>query len=232
MAGSIPSISLRNAATDDALAEKLGQSFARWGFAEVADHGIDADLIADADEKMRAFFALPVETKKKYHVPGGGGARGYTPFGIEKAKDADIHDLKEFWHIGRSLPAGHRFELLMAPNIWPEEVPGFRETFEDLFAAFDRTGSAILRCLAEFIGQPSEYFEDTVEDGNSVLRLIHYPPVSGDSGAVRAAPSPRSHCCWAQKKRGWNCSTGTETGCRYRPSRASSRSISAICSSG
>lgn len=167
--------------------EEIGRSFSEWGFAIVADHGISDDLIAQAENMSRAFFALPEAAKRSYHIPGGGGARGYTPFGTEVAKDQKIHDLKEFWHIGRELPPEHPFEPYMPPNIWPKELDGFQETFSELFAAFDHAGGRIMSAIARFLGLAPNFFEDTVRDGNSVMRLIHYPPVPEDSPAVRAA---------------------------------------------
>lgn len=171
------------------IAGPLGRSFAEYGFAVVSDHGIDADLIARADKAARALFALPDAVKRGYKVPGGGGARGYTPFGTERAKDALIHDLKEFWHVGRTLPDGHRYHDVMAPNIWPDEVAGFREVMEELFAAFDETGRKLLSAIALHLELPEHWFDDTVKDGNSVMRLLHYPPIEGREaeGAVRAA---------------------------------------------
>ncbi len=170
----------------DAFAERIGRSFSDWGFAVVADHGIPAELIERAEAMSRAFFALPEEVKRTYHIPGSGGARGYTPFGTESAKDSDIHDLKEFWHIGRELPPRHPFESYMPPNIWPRELDGFRQTYLEMFAAFDRAGARILDAIARFLGLAPDFFVDTVRDGNSVMRLIHYPPVPDDSPAVRA----------------------------------------------
>ena len=183
----IASVSLAAAAKDpEAFAQELGGSFERYGFAVISDHGIPADLIARAEEKARAFFALPEAVKRGYKIEGGGGARGYTPFGIETAKGATQHDLKEFWHVGRELPAGHRFSGVMAPNVWPEEVQSFRDTFLELFAAFDTAGGRVLEAIARYLGLAPNYFEDTVKDGNSVLRLLHYPPVSPDAPGVRA----------------------------------------------
>jgi isopenicillin N synthase-like dioxygenase len=167
-------------------ARKLGDSFKRFGFAVVGDHGIAPELIARAENAARAFFALPVETKARYHLPGTGGARGYTPFGIETAKDAKAFDLKEFWHVGRELPAGHRFETVMKPNLWPSEVAEFRATQLELFAAFERTGLKLLSAVALYLGLPEHWFDDKVEDGNSVLRLLHYPPVPQDGPNIRA----------------------------------------------
>jgi isopenicillin N synthase-like dioxygenase len=98
----IASVSLKDAdLKPDEFAQKLGRSFEDYGFAIIADHGIPDELIHRAEEKAKLFFALPEETKRHYHLSGGGGARGYTPFGIETAKGAKAHDLKEFWHVGR-----------------------------------------------------------------------------------------------------------------------------------
>jgi isopenicillin N synthase-like dioxygenase len=186
-ARSVASVSLAASAADpEGFAQELGGSFERYGFAIVSDHGIPPDLIARAEEKAKAFFALPEEVKRRYHVPGGGGARGYTPFGIETAKGATAYDLKEFWHVGRELQEGHPFKEVMAPNVWPDEVQSFRDTFLELFAAFDRTGLRILEAIARYLKIDTDYFIDTVRDGNSVLRLLHYPPTPGDGPNVRA----------------------------------------------
>ena len=184
----IASVSLKDADRDpDGFAQKLGSSFEEYGFAIIADHGISDELIHRAEEKSKAFFALPDDVKRGYHVAGGGGARGYTPFGIETAKGYTAHDLKEFWHVGRDLPEGHPFRNHMPDNVWPGEVASFRDTFQELYATFDRTGLKILRAIARFLKIDEDYFADTVRDGNSVMRLLHYPPIEGEPGShVRA----------------------------------------------
>ena len=183
----VASLSLATAATDpDGFAQAIGASFERYGFAVIADHGIDAAVIARADAAARAFFALPDDVKRGYHIPGTGGARGYTPFGTEAAKDATAVDLKEFWHVGRELPAGHRFAAFMAPNVWPGEVAEFRDALLALFAAFDAAGLRLLAAIARYLKLAPDYFEDKVAEGNSVLRLLHYPPVSADAPGIRA----------------------------------------------
>jgi isopenicillin N synthase-like dioxygenase len=179
----IASVSLREADRDpDAFAEKLGGSFEEYGFAIIADHGIPDALIQRAEEKSKAFFALPDEAKRKYLIEGGGGQRGYTPFGIETAKGRQAHDLKEFWHVGRDLPPGHPFRNHMPDNVWPSEVDSFRDTFQELYATFDRTGLKILRAIARYLDIDEDYFVDTVRDGNSILRLLHYPPQNEPTG--------------------------------------------------
>lgn len=168
-------------------ADRLGDSFRRTGFAVIEGHGIPEPLIAEAWGAAKAFFALPDEVKRRYHVAGGAGQRGYTPFGIETAKGASLSDLKEFWHVGRDLPAGHRFADIMAPNLWPDaDLPAFRPALQALFAALEGAGRRVLRAIAVHLGQPADFFESPVADGNSILRLLHYPPVSAEADAVRA----------------------------------------------
>ena len=182
-ADTIASVSLKDAERDpDGFAQQLGRSFEEYGFAIIADHAIPQELIHRAEEKARAFFALPEEVKRKYLIPGGGGARGYTPFGIETAKGRSAHDLKEFWHVGRDLPPGHRFRDHMPDNLWPSEVPSFEKTFQQLYASFDRAGLKVLKAIARYLKIDENYFEDAARDGNSVLRALHYPPQNEPTG--------------------------------------------------
>jgi isopenicillin N synthase-like dioxygenase len=183
----IASVSL--ASPLETIADELGRSFGEYGFAVVRDHGIPQDLIDRAEAASKAFFALSDAVKRVYHTPGGGGARGYTPFGTEKAKDAEVFDLKEFWHVGRSLPEGHPLSAYMAPNIWPAEVEGFRETMSALYTAFETAGARVLEAIALHLGRPRDFFAASIADGNSVMRLLHYPPLGPDApeGAIRAA---------------------------------------------
>ncbi len=183
----VPTLSLADQARDpDGFAADLGGSFRRFGFAVVADHGVPQKLIDRAWAQTEALFARPEAEKRAYHVPGTGGARGYTPFKTEIAKHAEHVDLKEFWHIGRELPPGHRFAGAMPPNVWPSEPAGFRDTFLELFAAFDTAGGKLLSAIARHLGLTPDWFDPAVRDGNSVLRLLHYPPIPADAEGVRA----------------------------------------------
>ena len=167
-------------------AQELAASFRRTGFAVIADHGIDQALIDAAIADTKTFFALPGTVKQTYHQPGTGGARGYTPFGVEAAKDATTSDLKEFWHTGRDLPPGHRYRAVMPDNVWPAEVSGFRDHVGALYGALDMMGAKLLEAISADLGLPRNFFGNKVDQGNSVLRLLHYPPIAADATGVRA----------------------------------------------
>ncbi len=178
-ASQIPTLDIRRFDTDhDAFVAELGAAYREWGFAGIRGHGIPQSLIDRAYDVFQRFFALPEDTKRKYHVAGGGGARGYTPFGVETAKGALYSDLKEFWHIGREIPRDSKHAAVMAENLWPEEIPEFREVGYGLYQALDQLGSRVLGALALHIGLPADYFADKTDSGNSILRPIHYPPIT------------------------------------------------------
>ncbi len=185
MPGSVPLVSMRDL-SPDAFASAFGDSFARYGFAMVADHGIDDALIERAWALTAAFFALPEAQKRRLLVPGIAGARGYTPFGTEIAKGAKHVDLKEFFHVGRDLPAGHPLAAQQPNNVWPDAPDGFRETLSAMFAELDRVGTTLLSAIARYLGLQPDWFDSTIKDGNSVLRLLHYPPVEGSPDGIRA----------------------------------------------
>ena len=177
----VPTLDIRRYDTDRAaFVAELGAAYREFGFCCISGHGIDKALVDGAYDAFQRFFALPNETKMKYHVPGSGGARGYTPFKVETAKDSTHPDLKEFWHVGREIPRDSKFAEVMPPNLWPTEVPDFRQYGYGLFEALDALGTRVLRALALHIGLPEDYFEDKTDLGNSILRPIHYPPITQD----------------------------------------------------
>lgn len=170
-----------------AFVKKLGDAYREWGFAGIRNHGISGASIDAAYDVFKAFFALPEDVKKKYQLPGSGGARGYTPFGIETAKGATHFDLKEFFHIGREIPRDSKYADVMQANIWPSELPEFKSIGYGLYEALDGLGNQVLEILATDLGLAPDFFVQRTSSGNSILRPIHYPPVpEGDVPNVRA----------------------------------------------
>jgi len=187
MTRQVPELSLVDYTHGDAEArrrfrEALLAGFREFGFITLRDHDVPNPLLDRAYALSEAFFALPNDEKRRYAE----GQRGYTPFGTEHAKDQPIPDLKEFYHVGR--PGETRPGI--PRNVWPDRPEGFRETFTELFERLDRTGLTILEALAPGLDLPEDHFEPMVAQGNSILRLLHYPPVpdEADPNALRAAP--------------------------------------------
>ena len=168
--------------------DTLIEGFQYFGFIILKDHAVSTDLLKRAYDMSKAFFDLPVEEKMKY-AAGPGGQRGYTPFGREHAKDAKVADLKEFWHVGREFAHASPLAGVYPANVWPDRPARFRETFLHLYSALEEAGFAMLEALAPSLDAPGDYFRKMATNGNSILRLLHYPPVppNADPNAVRAA---------------------------------------------
>ena len=169
--------------------QTIGDALVDIGFFALSDHGVDGDLITHAYGAAQTFFELPESTKKTYEDLSLNGQRGYTSFGREHAKDASAPDLKEYWHVGQELPQGHPLAAKYPANLWPSEVAGFRETFTTLFSQLERCSMQLLEACATYLGEPEHRFTSVAQGGNTILRVIHYPPVAPDAhpASIRAA---------------------------------------------
>lgn len=166
-----------------------GDGLREYGFATVDRHDVPLDLTHRLFEEAARFFASPDDRKRRYIVPNSGGARGYTAFGKERAVGATAHDLKEFWHVGQETPAG-ALAAMYPPNVWPSDAGAFRHTVLEIYRALEKTALQMLRATALYLELPEDHFASMATDGNSVLRIIHYPPIppgGAPAGAVRAA---------------------------------------------
>lgn len=170
-----------------AFQEALYDGFKHFGFIILKDHGVDRALLRRAYELSAAFFDLPDDEKMKFFSKDG--QRGYTPFGREHARDSHFPDLKEFWHVGREFEPDSPLADIYLSNVWPERPEGFRQTFLKLYNALEEAGMVMLEALAPSLDVPGNFFRDMATDGNSILRLLHYPPIpeSADPNCVRAA---------------------------------------------
>jgi isopenicillin N synthase-like dioxygenase len=173
----------------DAFAHSVGQALEGIGFFALENHGVSSALIESAYQEAGAFFALSEATKRRYEDPSVNGQRGYTSFGREHAKDHPAPDLKEFWHVGQDLSKDHPRAKDYWPNVWPEELPRFRPVMLELFKSLERTTAALLEACALYLGEAPGIFRDGCVEGDSILRVIHYPPIPENAhpASVRAA---------------------------------------------
>lgn len=192
-AQTIPVVSLKDynagGAARDRFIKTLGEALADIGFFAVSDHGVDMALIEKSYKVAEEFFKLPESEKKKYEDLALKGQRGYTSFGREHAKDAKAPDLKEFWHVGQELEPGHPAAKEYPANIWPQTMPEFRSSFVQLFSQLETCALKLLEACALFVGEPIDRFSGIAQHGNSILRVIHYPPIpeTANPASIRAA---------------------------------------------
>jgi isopenicillin N synthase-like dioxygenase len=170
-----------------AFVNQLGKAYEDVGFVAVKNHGIPDELIADLYKYVQQFFSLPGGEKRKYEIPDLAGQRGYTSFGKEHAKGSDAPDLKEFFQFGQIVEDNDPIKSEYPDNVQVNDVPAFNTTFTKAYRAFEKSGRALLQAIAIYLGLEEHYFDQYIHNGNSILRAIHYPPITQEpKSAIRA----------------------------------------------
>lgn len=189
---SIPVVDLAQFTSGDAAAKQafvqaLGKAYEEVGFVAVKNHGIPDELIRQQYEYVQQFFSLPLEKKLQYEIAGLAGQRGYTSFGREHAKGSDAPDLKEFFQFGQMVDAKHPLKWEYPDNVQVKEIAAFNPTLESAYRHFEQSGRSLLQAIALYLELDEHYFDEHIEDGNSILRCIHYPPITTEpKSAIRA----------------------------------------------
>lgn len=188
---SIPSVDLSDFLSGEAqkkqqFVQSLGKAYEEIGFVAVKNHGISDELIANLYRYVQQFFSLPLDQKRKYEIKDMAGQRGYTSFGKEHAKGSEAPDLKEFFQYGQT--ARDNFtEDIYPDNVSVKEIADFDKTLAEAYRAFEKSGTALLQAIALYLGLDENYFDQFVFNGNSILRSIHYPPITTEPvSAIRA----------------------------------------------
>lgn len=187
----IPSVDLNEFTCGDPkrknnFVQELGRAYEEVGFVAVKNHGIPEALITNLYQYVQEFFSLPLKHKKQYEIAEMAGQRGYTSFGTEHAKGSDAPDLKEFFQYGQVV-SGNDLTEIYPKNVQVNEVHGFNSTFDQAFAAFEYSGKKLMQAIALYLGLNEYYFDPFIDQGNSILRAIHYPPITHEpASAIRA----------------------------------------------
>lgn len=188
---SIPSVDLSYFLGGDAkkkteFVQSLGKAYEEIGFVAVKNHGISDELIIDLYKYVQQFFSLPLNQKKGYEIKWLAGQRGYTSFGKEHAKGSEAPDLKEFFQYGQ-IARDNFSEEIYPDNVLVKEIDNFDKTLAEAYRAFEKSGTALLQAIAIYLGLEEHYFDEFVYNGNSILRSIHYPPITTEPvSAIRA----------------------------------------------
>lgn len=189
----VPSVDLRDFLSDDPdrkqkFVQEIGAAFENIGFVALSGHFLSDTLVEDLYSEIKKFFNLPQEIKDKYEIEGIGGQRGYTSFGKEHAKGRKEGDLKEFWHFGQYVEDSPKLKEEYPDNVTVDELPKFNEVGKETYKMLEKTAKYVLRALAIHLDLNEVYFDEYIKNGNSILRPIHYPPITSEpKNAVRAA---------------------------------------------
>lgn len=188
----IPSVDLADFLSGDParkqkFVDQLGEAYTTIGFVAVKNHLVSEDTVEQLYAKVKDFFSLDEDVKRNYEIEGLAGQRGYTSFGKEHAKDSNAGDLKEFWHFGQEVEDNDALKEEYPDNVDVPEVEGFSEIGIRAYQELENTGREMLRAIALYLGLDEMYFDDKIKNGNSILRPIHYPPITSEpKSAVRA----------------------------------------------
>ncbi|OIQ28525.1 MAG: flavonol synthase [Bacteroidetes bacterium MedPE-SWsnd-G2] len=189
----IPSVNLQDFISGDSQKKQdfvnaIGAAYEEIGFVALSGHFLDEALVEELYSEIKSFFELPVDVKQKYEIPGIGGQRGYVSFGKESAKGKKEGDLKEFWHFGQYVENNPELEKEYPENVLVDELPAFNEVGKKTYRMLEKTAKYVLRALALHLKLEETYFDQYIYNGNSILRPIHYPPITSEpKDAVRAA---------------------------------------------
>jgi isopenicillin N synthase-like dioxygenase len=189
----VPSVDLSDFLSEDPkrkqkFVDEIGKAFEEIGFVALSGHFLSDELVDSLYAEIKQFFDLPENVKEKYEIEGIGGQRGYTSFGKEHAKGRKEGDLKEFWHFGQYVEDNDRLEEEYPDNVMVKELPKFNPVGKETYMMLEKTAKHVLRALAIHLNLDEYYFDDFIKNGNSILRPIHYPPITSEpKNAVRAA---------------------------------------------
>ena len=180
MDNQIPKLSLDSLLkNNDQSLEMLSNALSNHGFFIITDHKIPHSLFNKAYEYSEKFFNLDTSVKSKYSFRESAGARGYTPFGKETALGETVPDLKEFWHHGPVIDDSYDERIMK--NIYVNEIDEFNAVFDELFNEMNSLGAQLLSSISLTLGLDANFFNTSTSKGNSLLRLIHYPPSNNEN---------------------------------------------------
>jgi isopenicillin N synthase-like dioxygenase len=189
----IPSVNLEDFLSGDSkrkeqFIKEIGSAFEDIGFVALSGHFLPEDLVKNLYAEIKKFFSQPQDIKDSYEIEGIGGQRGYTSFGKEHAKGKKEGDLKEFWHFGQYVDDNPKLEAEYPGNVIVKELSQFNTVGKETYQMLEKTAKYVLRALALHLDLEETYFDEWIKNGNSILRPIHYPPITSEpKNAVRAA---------------------------------------------
>ncbi len=194
----IPVIDLRDAfagvpGAAESAALQLRSACEGIGFLYISGHGVDQSIIDSTFAAAATFHDRPIEEKLKIkineYMQGYMPMRGSTSRALALTGTTKPNENEAFFLQREFGPGDTGFgKPPRTPNIWPEELPGFRETVLAYYAAMDSLIARLLPIYARALDLEPAFFDDAFKQSMSTLRLTHYPAMDYVSESFGIAP--------------------------------------------
>ena len=179
----------------EATAAELRAALEGVGFFLIVNHGVSRDLVERTFAEARRFHEQPPEAKMALRMNehnNGYMAMGRYAVWTSEVNANDKPDLNEAFFVKRERApddplrrSGRRF---VGPNVWPDDLPGFRDTVLAYTDAVDALGRRVLPACAVALDLPRDYFDEAFAESQFSFRLSHYPPVRAEPNQFGIAP--------------------------------------------
>jgi isopenicillin N synthase-like dioxygenase len=165
------------------------------GFFVLINHGVEPRLIAQTFAEAKRFHAQPLDAKMALrmneHNNGYMAMERYT-VRTSEVNVNDTPDLNEAFFVRRERAlddplrrSGRRFA---GPNVWPRDLPRFREHVLAYLDAMDTLARCVLPVCAVALDLAPDYFDAAFAESQFTFRLSHYPPVAAKPNQFGLAP--------------------------------------------
>ena len=177
------------------IGRQIDDALTHVGFFYVTNHGVSHSLMEDLFALAASFFELPDEEKLKVSIDNATNHRGYFAVGRENVDPTATIDLKEGFDIGNEIIAdGTDDGAMRGANQWPAQPQALRSKMLSYYDSVHDFAKYLCRAMALALGLPEDAFDKAVEQPESRLRLLHYPPQDVSLGKNYVGAGSHTDC--------------------------------------
>lgn len=167
--------------------EQLRWACTEVGFLQIVGHGVPMGLLERVHETVAALAALPAEEKAALAPPSGHRFRGIAikrdGAGREQNESLQVNSYE---NAEAAVADGVNPQLAdyFAPNVWPDLIPGVRESWRECSTATRALGRRLMQLFALALGVPRDTFDGCFRRDVTQFGVNWYPPqpVADESG--------------------------------------------------
>ncbi len=165
----------------DLFIQKVKDACHCCGFFGLKNTRVNQQVIDNLYEALNQFFAHEMSLKMTVAHPEIFYQRGYAPYGGEKAKGATFIDFKEFYSMGRDFTPEQALKLDCWANVFPEFMD-FETPAKAFYSELEKYSLVVQEILSLALEQEKDFLKNICDDGDSIIRMLHYPMPPSNSG--------------------------------------------------